>query len=143
MKYAFEWQTQAEFYHTDQAGVVHFAHFFTWMESAEHAFLRKLDIAVFEMTPHGAIGWPRTHVACTFYHPLYLHERLYVALKAPQLKGSFVDYQFDFFKAQGESRLHIASGQAQSCYAKLQALCPIEKIPLTPTIAHRITQIGL
>lgn len=40
-----------EFSETDLAGIVHFSHFFRWMESAEHEFVRSLGSTV-----HGESG---------------------------------------------------------------------------------------
>ena len=46
MGFDFTHQRQVEFAETDMAGIVHFANFFRWMESAEHAFLRSLGHSV-------------------------------------------------------------------------------------------------
>ena len=46
MKNAFVTRRRVEFMDTDMAGIVHFATFFRYMETAEHELLRKLGIPV-------------------------------------------------------------------------------------------------
>jgi len=47
MSQTFKHRRIIEFRDTDMAGIVHFSNFFSYMEQAEHAFLRSVDLGVF------------------------------------------------------------------------------------------------
>lgn len=46
MSEVFKTKRRVEFRETDMAGIVHFSNFFAYMEQAEHALLRSLDLGV-------------------------------------------------------------------------------------------------
>ena len=46
MGQVFKTQRRVEFRDTDTAGIVHFSNFFAYMEQAEHALLRSIDLGV-------------------------------------------------------------------------------------------------
>ena len=53
-----------EFEDTDAARIAHFSRFYVFMEQAEHAFLRSLNLSV-EMELEGRrLGWPRLAASC-------------------------------------------------------------------------------
>ncbi|MEE8147584.1 MAG: hypothetical protein V3T24_08275, partial [Longimicrobiales bacterium] len=47
-----------EFADTDMGGIVHFARFFVFMETAEHEFLRSLGTSVDRHVDGHRISWP-------------------------------------------------------------------------------------
>lgn len=61
---------RVEFAETDMAGIVHFANFFRYMESAEHAFFRALGLSVHGDVEGQTIGFPRVDVSCRYKSPL-------------------------------------------------------------------------
>ena len=54
-----------EFADTDMEGIVHFARFLVFMETAEHEFLRALGAEVHMTVEKQDIGWPRTIMIAT------------------------------------------------------------------------------
>ena len=52
-----------EFADTDLAGIVHFANFLRYVESAEHAFFRSLGFSIHSSDGSRHEGWPRIEVA--------------------------------------------------------------------------------
>ena len=54
----FHTKRKIEFSDTDLAGIVHFARFFVFMETAEHEFLNSLGTSVSTKIDGNEIGWP-------------------------------------------------------------------------------------
>ena len=87
---------RVEFADTDAAGIAHFAAFFPWMESAEHAFLRHLGIAVLpprSVSPR--LTWPRVRATCDYRDPVRFGDELTLGVGVEHLGRSSVTYRID------------------------------------------------
>ena len=99
-----------EFADTDMAGIVHFANFFRYMESAECAFLRSLGLSVKIDWEGQTLGFPRVSASCDFLRPATFQDVLDVAVRIQSIGRKSVTYSFEFSKA-GEV---VARGQVTS-----------------------------
>ena len=99
MAYEFTITRQVEFSDTDMAGIMHYANFFRFMESAEHAFYRSLGFSVHGHGPEGAYGFPRVHAECDYLAPLKFEDQVEVHLLVADKGTSSVTYEFTFRKA--------------------------------------------
>ena len=62
---------RVEWADTDMAGIVHFARFFVFMETAEHRFREALGFPLGADSSNGAsLGWPRVSANCDYKSPL-------------------------------------------------------------------------
>jgi YbgC/YbaW family acyl-CoA thioester hydrolase len=117
MSFEFVQQRRIEFSETDMAGIVHFANFFRWMESAEHAFLRSLGFSVHGVTSGKSTGWPRVKVGCEYSKPLRFEEVVDVVLTVKEVRTRSVQYGFEFRKVtSGEV---VATGETVAVHAVL------------------------
>ena len=117
MSFEFVQQRRVEFAETDMAGIVHFANFLRWMESAEHAILRTLGFSVHTAAEGQATGWPRLKVGCEYQKPLRFEELVDVVLMVREVRTRSVRYGFEF--RRGESREVVATGEAVAVHAAL------------------------
>jgi acyl-CoA thioester hydrolase len=109
----FLFRRRVEFAETDAAGIMHFSHFFRFMESAEHAFYRSLGFSVHDFRPkpgEPAIGWPRVHVEADFRLPLEFEEVVEVELLVEEVRSKSIRYQFRFWKDPDGERALAATG---------------------------------
>ena len=110
-------QRRVEFAETDMAGIVHFANFFRWMESTEHAFLRSLGHSVHTKTEALSTGWPRIKVSCDYSKPLHFEESVEIALRVTEVRTRSVRYSFTIRRsADGEV---AAQGETVAVHAVL------------------------
>jgi acyl-CoA thioester hydrolase len=117
MGFEFLHQRRVEFAETDMAGIVHFANFFRWMESAEHAFLRSLGHSVHTSEGGHSTGWPRLKVSCDYSKPLRFEESVEVALAVAEVRTRSVRYTFTIRRAaDGEV---AARGETVAVHAEL------------------------
>ena len=108
---AFQEEIIVPFADTDQAGIVHFANFFRYMENTEHAFLRSLGLSVHpkDWAAEDAVGWPRVKAECTYHRPILFEDRLVIKLDVAQVRTKSVRYAFAFYRADEEAL--IAEGE--------------------------------
>lgn len=127
MGFEFVQRRTVEFCETDMAGIVHFANFFRWMESTEHAFLRSLGFSVHTNEPGASTGWPRVKVGCEYLKPLRFEDEVEAVLSLKEVRNRSVCYGFEFRRgpggevvARGEvvavhAGVNAASGELQAC----------------------------
>ncbi len=96
----FRYRRLVEFADTDLAGIMHFANFFRFVESAEHAFFRSLGFRVHTSDATGHQGWPRVDVSCKFFRPARFEQTLEVALRIDEIRTSSLRYGFWIFSAE-------------------------------------------
>ena len=93
MKNAFVTRRRVEFMDTDMAGIVHFATFFRYMETAEHELLRKLGVPVVARPEERPIGWPRVSCGFEYLSPLRFPGEIEVHLGVASLRAKSITYE--------------------------------------------------
>jgi YbgC/YbaW family acyl-CoA thioester hydrolase len=123
-----------EFGDTDMAGIVHFAKFFHYMESAEHAFLRSLGISV-SMTWEGVrISVPRVGASCDYLKPVRFEDELDIVVTVQRLGRSSVTYQFQFFKQDAE----VARGKITAVFCRAETGEAMKSIEIPAAIRAKL-----
>ena len=95
-----------EFHDTDMAGIMHFASFFVYMESAEHELLRSLGLSVHARMEEEHVSFPRVSASCNYSSPARCEEMLEITVAVARIGTSSVTYDFRFMRAGAE----IATG---------------------------------
>jgi YbgC/YbaW family acyl-CoA thioester hydrolase len=127
-----------EFSDTDLAGVVHFARFFVFMETAEDEFLRQLG-ASFTMHDRGrTIGWPKVSVACDYRSPARYGDTLDIHLAVEKVSRRTITYRFVFTRDGTE----IARGRTTSACVEIKPDGTFASGPIPATLAGRIEPAG-
>ena len=102
---------RVEFSETDLAGIMHFTHFYRWMEICEHEFLRSVGLSVDMEDDDGRFGWPRVKSACRFKRPLRFEEEVEINLIVTELRDRSISYAFQFWKDEAGERVKAAVGE--------------------------------
>ena len=87
---------RVQFSEVDRAGVLYFAHYFRFMEEAEHAFWRSKGIEVVTDVDGCEVSWPRVSTSCKHFAPVRFGDELELALTVPKLGGRSVGYEVEF-----------------------------------------------
>jgi len=125
-----------EFADTDMAGIVHFANFFRFMESAEVEFLRARGLTVSLTWEGQRIGFPRVSASCDFLRPATFQDVLDVAVRIQSIGQKSVTYSFEFSKA-GEV---IARGQVTSVCCRVIGDHQLESMEIPASIRAKLEQ---
>jgi acyl-CoA thioester hydrolase len=123
-----------EFSDTDMAGIVHFAAFFRYMESAEHALLRSLGLSVYSKIDGQTISFPRVAAHCDFRSPARCEDNLAIEVAVSRIGSKSVTYAF----VVRRDETLIAEGKMTSVCCRLQEGGPPESIPLPEEIAKKL-----
>jgi YbgC/YbaW family acyl-CoA thioester hydrolase len=110
MPFEFKIVRRVEFAETDMAGIVHYANFFRYMESAEHAFFRSLGFSVAMRHVEPPVGWPRVHAHCDYHHPLRFEDEVEVHLLVREKKSKALSYLFKIRKLNADPPVAVARG---------------------------------
>jgi len=134
MPVSFRTSRLVEFGDTDMAGIVHFARFFSWMESAEQAFLRSLGLSVAMEWEGERIGFPRVSASCDYLRPLRFEDVLDVVVTVEKLGRASVTYGFEFFKGTEV----IARGRIAAVCCRVNPGQPLETLAIPDAIRSRL-----
>jgi YbgC/YbaW family acyl-CoA thioester hydrolase len=93
----FRARRRVEFADTDMAGLVHFANFFRFMESAEVEFLRSRGLSVAMEHEGERLGFPRVSASCDYLSPAHFDDQIDVEVSVSNVGRKSVTYAFEFF----------------------------------------------
>ena len=110
MAFEFKVRRRVEFSETDMAGIVHYANFFRYMETAEHAFYRSLGHSVIMPDRTPPVGFPRVHAECDYKKPLKFEDEIEIHLLVREKRPKVLSYQFVFRKITGAELVEVARG---------------------------------
>ncbi|MCG8607954.1 acyl-CoA thioesterase [bacterium] len=136
MPYEFRTQRRVEFADTDEAGIVHFARFFVFMETAEHEFLNSLGTSVSAEWDGNKIGWPRVSVSCEYLSPAKFEDVLDIHLTVLRRGSKSVTYNY-LIKNQDTV---VAKGQMTAACCICNPGQPIRAIPIPEFLAEQIQE---
>ena len=115
MPSTFRLTRRVAFSETDAAGIVHFAHFFRYMEDAEHAMLRDLGLSVHQDIGDDVAGFPRVSASCDYRKPLRFEDLFAIDVHVAAKTDKSVTYGFTF-RMEDEPD-PIATGTLKVVYA--------------------------
>jgi acyl-CoA thioester hydrolase len=127
---------RVEFADTDMAGIVHFARFFVFMETAEHEFLRALGTAVNLAVDGRTIGWPRVAAACDYLSPARFGDELDISLQVLRKGTTSLTYGFEIARAE----VPVARGRVTTVCCFLNGPAGMEPVAIPASLAERIEE---
>jgi YbgC/YbaW family acyl-CoA thioester hydrolase len=130
----FRTSRRVEFADTDMAGIVHFANFFRYMESAEVDFLASLNLSVAMNQDGRRIGFPRVAAACDYLHPVTFLDVLDITVVVDRIGKKSVTYRFEFSK----SGQRIAHGHITAVCCRVIGNHQIESIEIPQPIRQKL-----
>ena len=103
----FTYRRQVAFYETDTAQIVHFSNYFRYLEEAEHALFRSLELPIiWQRDDGGFLGWPRVDAALRFQAAAKFGDWLEIRVWVERVRASVLEMKMEIWR---ETTL-IASG---------------------------------
>lgn len=115
------YECEVAFADTDASGWVHFSKTLSYVERAEHDFLAKLGMDIFDRAKG---GWPRVKMSCEYKRPLVFQEKIAVLLTLDHIGGSSLVWKFQILKADGE-----LAARGEMVTVKVNAIGEVAGIP--------------
>jgi len=123
-----------EFHDTDMAGIMHFASFFQYMESAEHELIRTAGFSVHEKIGGQTLSFPRVAASCEFHSPALSEDVLTIGVSLTRIGNKSLHYQFEF---RIEDRA-VATGEISSVCCRIEPGQPLVSVPLPTEIKETL-----
>lgn len=127
---------RVEFADTDMGGIVHFARFFVYMETAEHEFLNALGTTVHFQVDGATLGWPKVAVSCEYLSPARLGDELTIHLRVLRKGEKSLTNGFEI--RHGETL--VARGRLTSACCRLDGPEGVRAVPIPAALAARIEE---
>ena len=142
-QFHFRHHRMVEFADTDLAGLMHFANFLRFVESAEHAFFRSLGFRIHTATGSAHTGWPRLEVTCKYHRPARFEQTLEICLRVEEVRTSSLRYSF-WILADGEPKhTLIAQGSLTIVHVALDTSThEIRKAPIPPDLRTKLEALA-
>lgn len=125
---------RVEFADADMGGIVHFARYLVFMETAEHEFLRSLGTSGFATSEGRTVGWPRVEVSCQYLSPAHYGDVLEIHLRIARKGTSSLTYAITI---STDDRL-VARGRMSSVCCIMRDGEGLESIPMPEALARRL-----
>jgi acyl-CoA thioester hydrolase len=138
MAYEFKVTRLVEFSDTDMAGIMHYANFFRFMETAEHAFYRSLGFSVIGNEFDPLIGWPRVHASCDYARPLRFEDLVEIHLLVSSRRSKSISYQFRFHKMNEATAPEVARGALTIVCVQHDGAGRMKAVTIPPRISELI-----
>lgn len=125
-----------EFHDTDMAGIMHFASFFHYMESAEHELIRSIGYSVHGRVDGQLLSFPRVAASCEFHSPARSEDLLEIAISLTRIGNKSLHYQLEF-SIDGRE---VATGKITSVCCRVEPGQPMVSVPLPAEIKEKLEQ---
>ncbi len=126
---------RVEFFETDLAGIVHFANYYRFMEQAEHAFFRSLDLKIHDTLPDGTVfGWPRVAASCSFNSPARYEDEIEIRVSVSRRTKRSLTTTYLFLR--GETTL--ATGEMKTAYCIVPAGGGLQSVDMPDDYFERL-----
>lgn len=124
---------RAEFADTDMAGIVHFARFFVFMETAEHRFREALgQPVVSRVGEEGEIIWPRVSATCDYRRPVRFGDEFEIRTRVVAMGRSALTFACTFLRDEEV----VAEGRLVSVCCRLRP--EVRPVPIPEELAAAI-----
>ena len=138
MTYEFKAIRRVEFADTDMAGIMHYANFFRFMETAEHGFFRSLGFSIVTERTDPPVGWPRVHAECDYFKPLKFEDEVEIHLLVTNKTSKSLSYVFRFLKLDPAGPVEVARGSLTVVCVTRQADGRMKAVTIPEAIATKI-----
>lgn len=127
---------RVEFADTDMAGIVHFASFFRYMETAEHELFRSLGLTLVDTERQPHLGWPRVSCGFDFLRPLRFGDAFELHIGVANISAKSVTYEVEVV-LDGKT---VARGHSTSACCEVGAGVQMRSVQIPEEVATKLQQ---
>ena len=107
------YEYRAQYYETDQMGVIHHSNYIRWMESARIDYLEQLGISYTDMENRGVVS-PVVEVSGRYRSMVHFGDTVEITVKVEKYNGVKLIFSYEITdKATGELRF---TGSSSHCF---------------------------
>ena len=107
------YEHQAQYYETDQMGIIHHSNYIRWMESARIWWMEQMGIGYDRMEKQGIVS-PVLEVSCTYHSMVHFGDNVVITTKIEKYNGIRLELSYRITdKISGEVR---TTGCSKHCF---------------------------
>lgn len=111
-----EYIHQAQYYETDQMGIIHHSNYIRWMEEARIAYMDEMDFPYKAVEEAGIIS-PVLSVQCNYKSMTHFGDRVAIEVKLSSFRG--VKYTISYIMRDEITKEVRAEATSTHCYLKM------------------------
>jgi 4-hydroxybenzoyl-CoA thioesterase/acyl-CoA thioester hydrolase len=128
-----------EFADTDMAGIMHFAAFFRYMESAEHELLRSWGYSIYHLAEGQTISFPRVAASCEYRIPARSEDILQIEVSVVRVGTKSITYHFHFRRDGAD----LADGEMTCVCCSIGHDQPPQSVPIPENLAQKLRTLAV
>lgn len=118
----------AQYYETDQMGIVHHSNFIRWLEEARVYFMDQIGSGYDRMEQEGVFS-PVVEVCCQYKKMVHFHECVQITVRVKKYNGVRLYLDYEIIEKDGQSVCATASSthcfvDRQGQVVMLKKICP-------------------
>lgn len=110
-----EYVHQAQYYETDQMGIIHHSNYIRWMEEARIAYMDEMEFP-YKAVEDAGIMSPVLGVQCDYKSMTHFGDRVCIEVKLASFKG--LKYEISYVMRDEKTREVRAVGSSKHCYLR-------------------------
>lgn len=109
----YKYEYQAQYYETDQMGIIHHSNYIRWFESARIGYMKQIGVDYGEMEKSGVIS-PVLEVNCTYKSMVYFGDTVEILVTIEKYNG--VRLELSYIICDKESQVVRTVGTSKHCF---------------------------
>lgn len=115
MKKLTPYKRKANYYETDQMGIIHHSNYIRWFEEARLDALEQIGLSYSEMEKNGILI-PVLEISCQYQKTVSYNDEIEIQLHLSNFKGVKFDFTYEIFNVKtGEL---VTTGTSKHCFLK-------------------------
>lgn len=106
---------QAQYYETDQMGIIHHSNYIRWMEEARIAYMDVLGFPYKAVEDAGIVS-PVLSVQCDYKSMIHFGDKVAIAVKLTYFNG--LKYELSYVMKDDKTQEIRATGSSKHCYLR-------------------------
>ncbi|WP_329379519.1 acyl-CoA thioesterase [Anaerofustis butyriciformans] len=120
-----DYEHKAEYYETDQMGIIHHSNYIRWYESARIYFMDKLGISYKKMEEKGIIS-PVLSVSSEYKNMVYFDDVVLVNVKIKKYNG--IRLELEYTLTNKETGEIVNTGSSKHCFLMNNKIINLKKV---------------
>lgn len=123
------YEHQAQYYETDQMGIIHHSNYIRWLESARIWYMKQIGVDYRDMERQGVIS-PVLEVSCTYKSMVHFGDTVEIIPKIEKYNG--ITLELSYLVLDHETHEVRACGRSRHCFLNqkgkpisLKKECPV------------------
>ncbi|MDD7220500.1 MAG: acyl-CoA thioesterase [Clostridia bacterium] len=115
---------KAQYYETDQMGIIHHSNYIKWMEEARIRYMDQIGFSYIDVEKNGVIS-PVVDISISYKKPVHFDDEIEINVDVLKYNGITLEFKYEFFNI---TRNEICTtAQSRHCFMKEGELISLKR----------------